>query len=109
MIGVTAMIKIKKAVELIPNKVRITREATYEVLYTDAFLTDPAQFGECRYDPKQILMRNSQSDSEKVQTFIHEVLHAISFENDGLNLTEKQVMILERSLFRVFKLNGLFK
>lgn len=93
--------------KLIPNKVRITRLVTYEVLYTDAFLTDNLQLGECRPDSKQILIRNGQSPTEAYKTFLHECLHAASFENEGLNLTETQVRKLEDSIFRMLKLNGI--
>lgn len=102
--------RIKELAKNLPNKVRITRKAVYEVLFTDAFLNDNTQLGECRSaEPKQILIKNQQSDTEKVKTLIHEVLHSISFETEGLNLTEKQVSLLEDGIFRILKLNGLLK
>jgi len=100
--------RVKDLLKLIPSQVRINRKVAYEVLYTSEFLKDDKQLGECRPDHKQILIKNEQSDSEKFQTFIHEVLHAISFENPKLNLTENQVQLLERGLFKILKLNKVF-
>lgn len=98
---------MRKLTELIPPQVRITRSIAYEVVYVDEFLKDKNQLGECRYDTKQILLRNGQSQTETFKTFLHETLHAVSFENKNLNLTERQVLILEDGLFRVMKLNSL--
>lgn len=94
--------------KLIPNKVRVTKNVTYEVLFTDEFLKDDKQLGECRPDTKQILLKNNQSSTEMMKTFLHEVFHAMSCENKDLNLTETQVRILEESTFRVLKLNKIF-
>lgn len=99
--------RAKDLLKLIPSHVRITNNVTYEVLYSDEIVQDNNRLGECRPYSKQILIKTNQSPTEKFQTFIHEVLHAISFENKHLNLTEKQVRILEKSLYKMLKLNGL--
>jgi hypothetical protein len=90
----------------IPPRIRITRKVTYEVLFVDQF-TDEHQLGECRPEEKQILIKNNISDTESFKTFVHEVFHAISFENKDLNLTEGQVSKLEEGVFRLMKLNKL--
>lgn len=100
--------KPKDLVKLIPNQVRITRHVTYEVLWNEDFPKDKKQLGECRSNPNQIVINRNQSDTEAWKTMLHEVLHAVSFENKDLKLTENQVRILEDSLFRVLKLNGVF-
>lgn len=95
----------KKLLTLIPSQVRITSKVTYEVVWCDNFPNDEHQVGECRPDTKQIVIKTGQSPTEAFKTFLHEVLHAISLETDGMNLTEKQVRLLEDGLFRVGKLN----
>ena len=101
--------RAKDLIKLIPSHIRITRNVTYEVVWVDEFLKDNKQLGECRFDTKQILINKNQSPSEAYCTMLHEIFHAISFETDGLNLTEKQVQKLERSTFRVLKLNGMLE
>lgn len=92
---------------LIPSHVRITKKVTYEVLYTDEFLRDDKQMGECRFEEKQILIKTGESPTETFKTYLHEVLHAMAYEN-GFILTETQVGDIEESLFRILKLNKVF-
>ncbi len=101
--------KAKDLLKLIPNKVRITKDVTYEVLFTNEFLTDDSQLGEARFNTKQILIKHGQSPTECFKTFLHEVFHAISFESPDMNLTENQVRKLEDSVFRLLKLNNILE
>lgn len=87
----------------IPSSVRITPEIAYEIVYVDEF-KDGNTLGEMRPQTRQIAILNGQSNTELTKTFIHEVLHAISDENE-INLTEKQVLKLENALYRVLRLN----
>lgn len=96
--------KKAKLKELIPSKVRITRDVSYEVLFVDEF-TDTKQVGECRFEHQQIVIKNGLSDSECYKTYLHELFHSFSFEYPGLNLTEKQVMLLEDAFYRYERLN----
>ncbi len=96
---------MKNLLKLIPSIVRATRHISYEVLYVEEF-KDKTQVGECRPNEKQIVLKNKESQTETFKTFIHEICHMISFEQPGLNLTEKQVRALEEGLYRVLKLNG---
>lgn len=89
----------------IPSHVRITARRDYEVTYIDTFKNDPEQLGECRLEPPQIVIKTEQPPGEKFSTFIHETIHALDFE-DKIGLTEKQVLKLERGIFRMLKLNG---
>lgn len=100
--------ELQKLVDNIPNKIRITKDVSYEVVWLDHFPDTDYQYGECRFDSKQIVINKNQSNTEKLSTTLHELLHAVAMEND-IPLTEKQVMALERSLFRVLKLNGWIK
>lgn len=90
---------------LIPPTVRITRKVAYEVLFTDDFVKDRKQVGECRPDTKQIVIKNGQSDTESYKTYLHELFHALSFEYPEMNLTEKQVRLLEEAFYRYERLN----
>ena len=87
----------------IPPRIRITRRTTYEVVYTDEF-KDKNQMGECNPESKQITLKNGMSNTNIITTFIHEVIHSLSLEND-FPLTEKQVESLERSIYRMLRLN----
>lgn len=102
--------RAKDLPKLIPNSVRITKDVSYEVVYIDQFTGEVGyQYGECRYEARQIVLNKNQPPTELFKTFLHEYLHAISFETKNLNLTENQVRLLENSLFRSIKLNGLLK
>lgn len=89
---------------LIPSSVRITRDISYEILFVDEFV-DPRCLGECRPVEKQIVIKNGQSDTEMYKSYIHELFHAFSFEYEGMNLTEKQVRLLEEAFYRYERLN----
>lgn len=90
----------------IPTSVRITPKVTYEVLFSDEISSGPDVLGEMRPVEKQIIIKNGQSNTEMAKTYIHEVLHAISDEND-VKLTEQQVRKLENALWRFLRLNNL--
>lgn len=96
----------KKLKDLIPPKVRITSKVSYEVLFVDEF-SNPRTLGECRYDAKQIVIKNGLSDTENYKTYLHELFHAFSFEYPGLELTEKQVQKLEEAMYRYERLNNI--
>jgi hypothetical protein len=88
----------------LPKSVRVTAKVAYEIAYVDEF-KDPTTLGEMRPSTKQIVIKNGQSNTELVKTFIHECLHAISDEND-VKLTETQVGKLEHAVYRFLRLNG---
>lgn len=91
----------------IPAFVKITRRVTYEVIWVDDF-ADGETLGECRYATKQIALLKSMKPVEMWMTFIHEVLHALSFHND-VGLTERQVLNLEKGIERMLRANKLIK
>lgn len=99
--------KLKKLINILPSKIRILKDVSYEVLFIEQFMKDAKQVGECRPDPRQIIIRKNESDTETLKTLIHETLHAVSFEYKDLNLTETQVRILEEAIFRFVKLNNI--
>jgi Zn-dependent peptidase ImmA (M78 family) len=84
----------------IPNKVKISSRAYYEVFHTKDFHFDKENektFGITRFDPKQIVLNDNQGNKEHIHTFLHEVLHAISHEYN-VNLTENQIQKLEKAM-----------
>jgi len=88
----------------IPSHVRVSPKETFEVVFTDSF-TDPRTVGEMRLDTKQIVIKNGQSESEIFKTYIHELLHLLSDTNDA-KLTERQVGIMEKAIWRFLRLNN---
>lgn len=100
--------KAKDYPKLIPTSIRITKDISYEIVYIDDFQGEGYQYGECRYDSKQIVLNKNQPPTELFKTYLHEVIHAIDMENES-GLTEKQVRKLEQGVFRVLKLNGALK
>ena len=95
----------KKKWPTIPSHVRTTSKRDYEVTYIDQF-KDVDQLGECRQDPPQIVIKSGQTSKEELSTGIHEILHALSFDYD-INLTETQVLKLEKALLNLLRLNKL--
>lgn len=101
------MINWFKYLQNIPPRIKIGKN-TYEILWTESF-KDKEQVGESRFsDEKQILIKIGQSNKESVHTYFHEVLHAIS-EEYNVNLTEKQVLNMEKSLKDFIKDNNMWK
>lgn len=99
---------ISSLLKLIPNRVRITQKVSYEIVFIDNFTTSDSTLGECRFDTKQIVINQNQSNTEKLKTVLHEIVHAIALENN-IALTETHVLGLEDGIWRFLKLNGLLK
>lgn len=102
------MIRWKDFVQKIPSNVQISRKGKYEVVWSDTIKNDDDVLGETRFDPKQIVIKTSQSPKEAVHTYVHEILHAIS-EEYHVGLTETQVRKLEKALHYVLKEGNIFK
>lgn len=98
----------KLLLKIIPSRLRIKHNISYEVLYVDSFPNDPSQVGECRSDPKQIVILRGMSPTETWKTFLHEATHSFSNEYPSLNFTERQVIDIEEGVFRMLKLNKVF-
>lgn len=101
------MINWFKYLQNIPPQIKIGK-SIFEILWIDQF-KDKEQVGESRFsEEKQIIIKIGQSNKETVHTYFHEVLHAIS-EEYNVNLTEKQVLNLEKALKDLIKDNNLWK
>ena len=101
------MINWKKLHKSIPPAVKIGKHE-YRILWITEFPKDCKQLGETAFgDEKQIVINLNQSTKEIVYTLFHEILHAISFEYNT-NLTEKQVLAMEKSLRDVINICSIF-
>lgn len=101
------MVNWKKIKNSIPHFVQVSKNGIYEILYTDDFL-DGNTLGETRFNPKQIVIKNGLSAKETVLVYFHELYHARSHEYDT-NLTESQVLSLEKSIYYQLKPNNVLK
>lgn len=91
----------------IPVSVQLTKKVKYDVTWTRP---DPSidHMGRTHTDSKNIVVSLDLKPRMAVHTYLHEVLHAIS-EEYVVNLTEKQVLALEKALYFVLKPGNLFK
>jgi len=101
------MLNWKSLKKRINNRIQITRKIFYEVLYIEDFRGGET-LGEMRPDTKQIVIKSGQSPKNTVVTYIHELLHAISEEYE-VQLTETQILKLERAIYYILKENNVFK
>lgn len=101
------MINWKALTKRIPHRVQVSRKSFYEICYVDTFV-DKNVLGETRFDRKQIVLKDDQPQKEKVHTYLHELLHAISEEYE-VNLTESQVQALEKAIYYILKPDNVFR
>lgn len=101
------MINWKALTKRIPHRVQVSRKSYYEICYVDTFV-DESVLGETRFDVKQIVLKDNQPHKEKVHTYLHELLHAISEEYE-IGLTETQVRLLEKAVYYTMKPDNVFK
>ncbi len=101
------MVNWKKLAKLIPINVTFGRNAMYEIAWIEEF-KDLKTLGETRFEPNQIVIKTKQTPRMTVITYLHECLHAISNEC-GANLTEPQILALEKAIYYVLKSNNVFK
>lgn len=81
----------------IPARLKIKNKVVYEIVWVDSF-ADPDVLGECRFDTKQIVLKQGQSEREIMKTFIHESLHAMEFER-GIKIPHKVIYQLEDAVY----------
>ncbi len=89
--------------KLFPRKVRVTADVSYDIFFVDK-IDEHESLGFCDSDKKQILILLGMSDRETLKTIVHEVLHAIEFEND-IPLPHSVVYALDEAIERVLRLN----
>lgn len=97
----------KKLVNQIPHKVQIANKIFYEICWVERF-DNPEVVGLTNSNKREIYLKIDQSNKEKVLTYLHELMHAFSIENE-IDLTEKQVSLLEKKcLYYCLKHDNLF-
>jgi hypothetical protein len=101
------MVNWKKLVKKIPNKVQLSKKGEYEIVWVDSF-KEKDVVGETRFDRKQIAIKNKMSAKTTIITYLHEVAHGLSAEHE-IQLTENQILSLEKGLYYLLKDGNLFK
>ena len=97
----------RKLASRIPHRVQISANLYYDVVFVARF-DNPTFVGLCRQSKHTIYIKTGQSSKETVLTYLHELLHAFSDEND-IRLTERQVGLLERKMLTaVLKRGNIF-
>ena len=91
----------------LPHRIRIKAKVTYQVVWVDSF-KDPKQRGECDDLAKQIAILKGMSERETLETFIHELLHAVELEY-GIPIPHRLIYMLEMPFVKLAKLNGWIK
>lgn len=84
----------RKLSKKIPIRVQIARKLFYDVVWVDGFVQENV-VGLCDKNKRTIYLLKSLSPKEKVLTYLHEIIHAFSDEND-IGITERQVGLLEK-------------
>lgn len=97
----------KKLKRKIPHRVQLGHTVHYEVVWADSFV-DPHTMGETRFDSRQIVIKKGLTPKMTVVTFLHEVAHAYSYIYN-LNLTETQVLNMEKGFYYLLKNGNIFK
>lgn len=98
---------LRKLIDKIPSHVRANSKVSYEIVYIPEF-KDGKTYGETRPDIRQIVIKSGLTPIMTARVLIHEIFHMLALEND-FDLTEKQVLGLEESVYNFFRLNKLFE
>lgn len=56
--------------------------------------------GECRFNQRQIAIKEGQSDKEMFKSMCHELLHSIA-EERGIKISHKAIYQLEEAIYYV--------
>lgn len=67
-----------------------------------------ALWGQCRYERHQIAIESEAPDDRKIETLMHESLHAIAFEAAAVRLREREVKSLSLALMNFLIENPTF-
>lgn len=98
----------KKLAASIPRTVQIGSKEIVTVGFASPVSTDEHLDG-CWWPEENLIWIDQHiGDKDKVITYLHELLHAISDTHD-VRLTEKQILALEKSLHYVLKPGNIFK
>lgn len=82
-----------KLAKNIPAEVKIGSRVKYEVLYIKEF-SIKEDIAKCDYGKKQLIIKEALGPKLKVESFLHECLHAFSYQHN-IGLTEQQILDFE--------------
>lgn len=102
----TVKYKINNPDASIPPEATIALEILgrhWEVVWAPEFLTED-RYGHCDANNQIILMRSGMRGAQCLDTYIHEITHAISDSTD-IQLTEHQVHNLGMAWAQIFRAN----
>lgn len=101
------MVDWRKLFKLIPLKVQVGPKSTYDVKWTrDDGTLD--HVGITDHNIFNITLNLNLKPKAAIITYLHEVLHAISVAHE-VNLTENQILKLERAIYYVLKKGNVFR
>ena len=86
----------------LPKRVRIKRNISYKVIETK--FDNPEDLGKCDPVLRVIEIKKGLSQKLQRQTLIHEILHAIEFEN-GIKIPHRAIYQLDLALEEILRLN----
>lgn len=100
----------KKKVTQIPSKVQIAPKLFYDIVWQKELVNASGHklCGLTDFTNKLITIQMDMPAKLTIETYLHEVTHAMSEEYE-LGLTENQVLKIEHALPYVLKKNNLFK
>lgn len=102
------MVNWKGLFKRIPVKVQLGQRTHYEVTWTRDDPTINHKGVSHHNDEKRIVINLIMKERESVITYLHEVAHAISITHE-IDLTETQILKLEKALYYLLKSNNVFK
>lgn len=88
----------------LPSAIRLKKGVSYEILRQDEIDSDPNCMGICNATARIIIIKSNLSDTQALETLIHELLHAITFEF-GIKIPHSLIYAIERPIIRILKLN----
>lgn len=103
-------VNYKQLVSRIPHKVQLKNKVFYDVLYQDKILFAKDAKEACGitiFQNRQIVIAKGLSDKLTIETYLHELAHAFSFEY-SLNLTENQILAMEKGFYYLLKADNIF-
>lgn len=96
---------------MIPSRVRIKRNAIYNIVYQNEIEGNRHLDGLCvrieiegEKPIRQIILKKGMSRHQTELAFIHELLHAIEFEYE-LEIPHGLIYLLETPIHKILKLN----
>lgn len=87
-----------------PKCVYLAEDVCYQIKFKRG-LQAKGYMGVCCFDIKEIWISTGLTCQERLETFWHEISHALDFEY-GIKLTHKQVYALEKPLSDLFQKNA---